>query len=248
MKRIFVVNWSILPLAMILPGPAAPESIPRDWAKLYVYKQENDHLNSLSGVPRIIFFGDSITKGWFLRSREFFSKGRVNRGIGGQTSSQLLLRFRQDVIDLHPEVVHIIAGTNDIAGNTGFMSQDYTQDNFRSMVELAHLHGIRVILGSIPPAESFPWRRSVVVGSRVTDLNRWLRCYASKAGATFADYWTVLNRAGWSLSDEGLTKDGVHPSRRGYELMQPLAEFAIRQALKGSADSRGASPKLGDCT
>ena len=141
----------------------------------------------------------------------------------------MLARFRQDVLDLEPRAVHIMAGTNDIAGNTGPTTPEQAQGNIRSMVELAHANGIRVILASIPPADHFPWRPGLETAPKIARLNAWLRRYAAETGATYADYWGALHEG--DALKPALTYDGVHPNDAGYRAMGPVAEAAIRAAL-----------------
>ncbi|WP_230480864.1 SGNH/GDSL hydrolase family protein [Sphingomonas sp. Leaf21] len=183
----------------------------------------------VTGPVTVVFMGDSITQGWFDKMPGFFTPGRVGRGIGGQTTTQMLLRFRQDVIDLKPQVVQIMAGTNDIAGNTGPMTPEQTEANIMSMAELARAHGIRVILASIPPADHFPWRPGLDTASRIAVLNGWLKDYARRTGATYADYWSALHDG--QATRASLTYDGVHPNEAGYTAMAPVAEAAIRSAM-----------------
>jgi lysophospholipase L1-like esterase len=215
------------------PAPASDEAetrLHRDWAWLARYAADDRAVGPTPGHPRVVFLGDSITQGWFDIDREFFTTGRIGRGIGGQTTPQMLVRFRQDVIDLHPDVVQIMAGTNDIAGNTGPMTDADTEGNVRSMVELAQANGIRVIIASIPPADQFPWRPGLETGEHIRRLNTWLRSYATKSGSTYADYWTALKGSGLGAR-AGLTKDHVHPTPMGYHVMDPVAEASIREAL-----------------
>jgi len=198
----------------------------RDFGWLDRYREANARV---TGPVTVVFMGDSITQGWFDMMPAFFTPGRYGRGIGGQTTPQMLLRFRQDVIDLHPQVVQIMAGTNDIAGNTGPMTPEQTQANLMSMAELAHAHGIRVILASIPPASHFAWRPRLDTATPIAAMNAWMKDYAARTGATYADYWSALHdgpalRATW-------TYDGVHPNTAGYAVMAPVAEAAIRSAL-----------------
>ncbi len=160
---------------------------------------------------------------------EFFKPGRVGRGISGQTTPQMLVRFRQDVIALRPAVVHIMAGTNDVAGNTGQTSDEDIHNHFRTMTELAQAHGIKVILASIPPAADFPCKPGLNPGARIQRLNSWLKAYAGRAGAVYADYWTATHD-GLGFR-KGLAYDGGHPSKEGYAAMAPVAESAIRRAL-----------------
>ena len=199
-----------------------------DWAWLGRYQGDNAALRPTGGA-RIVFIGDSITQGWIDKVPGFFREGRIDRGIGGQTTPQMLLRFRQDVIDLHPAAVQIMGGTNDIAGNTGPMTPEQTKANIMSMAELARANGIRVILASIPPAANFPWRPGLSTAPRIAAINAWLKDYAARTGATSADYGTALHDGDALRS--ALTYDGVHPNEAGYAAMAPVAERAIRDAL-----------------
>ncbi|WP_294391072.1 GDSL-type esterase/lipase family protein [uncultured Sphingomonas sp.] len=202
-----------------------------DWPFLARYGEENAKLVPTPDAPRIVFMGDSITEGWVSKADGFFTPGRIGRGIGGQTTPQMLARFRQDVIDLKPAVVHIMAGTNDIAGNTGPMTAEQTKGNIKSMVELAHANGIRVILASIPPADRFPWKPGLKTGEQIVALNRWLQAYAARAGCVYADYWGVLHAPGTLGMRDGLSSDHVHPTEAGYDVMAPVGERAIKAAL-----------------
>lgn len=205
------------------------ERVHNDWAWLARYRDANAKLVATPGTPRIVFMGDSITEGWVNTMPAFFRPGRIGRGISGQTTPQMLVRFRQDVIALKPDVVHIMAGTNDVAGNTGVTSDTEIQDNIRSMTELAQAHGIRVILASIPPAADFPWKKGLNPGPRIQRLNGWIRDYARRSGAVYADYWTATHDGlGFRA---GLAYDGVHPGEAGYSAMAPVADAAIRRAL-----------------
>lgn len=241
-----MIKLALLPLALLGALPAlaqaqddaakqraaqeAEQRLHQDWAWLGRYQAANAALPAPDRAhPRIVFLGDSITQGWFDMVPGFFTPGRIGRGIGGQTTPQMLLRFRQDVIDLHPAVVQIMAGTNDIAANTGPMTPEQTEANLMSMTELAQAHGIRVILASIPPAANFPWRPGLETAGKIAALNAWIKAYAARTGAVYADYWTALHdgpalRAQW-------TYDGVHPNQAGYAAMAPVAEAAIRAAL-----------------
>lgn len=208
----------------------AEERLHTDWAWLDRYREANAALPVGMARPRVVFIGDSITQGWFDMAPSFFTdNNRVGRGIGGQTTPQMVLRFRQDVIDLKPAVVQIMAGTNDIAGNTGPMTPDQSKANIMTMAELARAHGIRVILASIPPAANFPWRPSLETADKIVAMNRWLKAYAAQTGATYADYWAALHD-GKALR-ANLTYDGVHPNKAGYAVMGPVAEAAIRASL-----------------
>ena len=208
---------------------AREERMRMDPAGLAHYADENAKLAATPGVPRIIFMGDSITENWRRLVPGFFSASRLGRGISGQTTMQMLVRFRQDVIDLKPRVVQIMAGTNDIAGNTGPASDEAIENNIRSMTELAQAHGIRVVLASIPPAADFPWRKGLNPGPRIVRLNAWLKGYAAKSGAVYADYWSATHDG--LAFRAPLAMDGVHPNEAGYAVMAPVAEAAIRKAL-----------------
>ena len=203
-----------------------------DWAYLARYQDENAALIASGRKPDVVFMGDSITEGWQAKRPGFFTPARVNRGISGQTTPQMLVRFREDVIALHPRMVHIMAGTNDIAGNTGPMTADMTQANIASMVELAQASGVKVILASIPPANAFPWRPGLETIGKIAALNDWLRSYAASHGVVYADYWAAL-QDGHGGMKPGLAYDGVHPTEQGYDVMLPVAEAALTRAAGG---------------
>jgi lysophospholipase L1-like esterase len=202
----------------------------RDFGQLCRYAAQNASLRP--GEARIVFMGDSITDNWVNLDRGFFTQGRVDRGISGQTTAQMLVRFRQDVIELRPRAVHIMAGTNDIAGNTGAASLATVQGHIRSMAELAKAHGIRVILASIPPASSFPWSPGKRPAPQIRTINAWLAAYARANHFTFVDYHAAMADGEGGMKP-GLSTDGVHPSVEGYRVMRPLALAAIRATLGG---------------
>ncbi len=182
------------------------------------------------GEDRVVFFGDSITDGWHL-AEYFPGKPYINRGISGQTTPQMLVRFRADVINLHPKVVVILAGTNDIAGNTGPTTPEAIEDNFTSMCELARANNIRVVLASILPAYDYPWKPGMQPVDKIAALNTWLKTYAAANSAAYLDYYSALQDERHGLPAK-LSHDGVHPNPAGYAIMQPLAEQAIADALK----------------
>ncbi len=196
-----------------------------DWAQLGRYRAANA---ALTAPVKVVFFGDSITDAWEHNGGSFFpGKPYVNRGISGQTTPQMLVRFRQDVVDLHPQTVVILAGTNDIAGNTGPSTQEMIQDNFKSMTEIAKANGIRVILASVTPAAGYPWRPSVTgVAQAIESLNAWIKGYCATEKLTYLDYWTAMAGPDGGMKP-GISKDGVHPNAAGYAIMQPMAEMAI---------------------
>jgi lysophospholipase L1-like esterase len=182
---------------------------------------------------RIVFFGDSITRNW-QADRDFFGGDRIGRGISGQTTTQMRARFAADVIALHPRIVHIMGGTNDIAGNGGPVTLEMIEANLRAMAEKARAHGIRVIFGAVLPAARFPWRPDIDPKPRIRALNGWLRTYARRHKGVYADYHGALDDGHESLSRE-ISTDGVHPNAAGYALMRPVAEAAIGQAWEMTA-------------
>jgi lysophospholipase L1-like esterase len=223
---------SVLIAAALFFGLAANLSAQEDWANLGRYCAENERLRQSGRRPDIVFLGDSITEGWINKQPEFFRENRVNRGIGGQTTPQMLLRFRADVVDLHPKLVQIMAGTNDIAGNTGPMTDQMTEENFKSMVDLARINGIKVIIAAIPPAANFPWRPGLETNQHIQRFNRWLKAFAKAKRLVYADYWSALQDGQGGLRAEWAV-DGVHPNELGYQAMAPVAEAAMRSAGLG---------------
>lgn len=214
----------------------------RDWPALARYRQANAALSKpAAGESRIVFMGDSITDAWQQQARygRFFeNKSYVDRGISGQTTPQMLVRFRPDVIALQPKAVVILAGTNDIAGNTGPATDEEIEGNLASMSELAQAHGIKVILASITPISAYhvPDSRSVPQTtvrpmSRIKAINAWLEKYARERGHVYLDYFSSLvDESGVLKAD--LSEDDLHPNAKGYAIMGPLAEAAIAKALK----------------
>jgi lysophospholipase L1-like esterase len=202
--------------------------VTRDWAQLCRYHRDNA---ALRGQPvSVVFMGDSITDGWIQGDPDFFKEGRVDRGIGGQTTPQMLVRFREDVIALKPKAVHIMAGTNDIAGNTGAATMETVLGNIQGMAELARANGIKVILASVPPAASFPWSPDKRPAPQIAAMNAWIKRYAEAQGFTYVDYHPVLASADGAMKP-GLATDGVHPTPAGYAAMRPVALAAIRRTL-----------------
>ena len=205
-----------------------------DWPGLRRYRDDNARAGAPApGEQRVVFYGDSITDAWGRRQGSTFFPGKpsyLNRGISGQTTAQMVVRFRQDVIDLHPAAVLILAGTNDIAGNTGIATVEMIEDNFRSMTELAQTNHIKVILASILPVSKYPWRRGLEPADKVRTLNAWLKNYAQANGATYLDYYSALTNDQGGMNPN-LASDGVHPTAAGYTIMAPLAQKAIDQTL-----------------
>ena len=209
-----------------------------DFGELARYRDENARLKPPApGEKRVVFFGDSITDFWPL-AEYFPGKPYINRGISGQTTSQMLVRFRQDVIALQPKVVVILAGTNDIAGNTGPMRLGDIEANYSSLAELAGANGIKVVVSSVLPIHNYtPQSQELFAGrspERILEFNRWLSAYSAGHGCIYLDYFNSIVDARGLLRRE-LAEDGLHPNKDGYKIMAPLAEAAIQRALEGAA-------------
>ena len=204
-----------------------------DWADLNRYKEENLKIGlPLPDENRVVFMGNSITQGWIEADPDFFiGKSYINRGISGQTTPQMLVRFRPDVVNLKPKVVVILAGTNDIAGNTGPSSIEMIEDNIASMVEIAKSNNIKVVLCSVLPANDFPWKPGLEPAQKIVDLNKWIKNYAEKNEIIYIDYFTPMSDQRNGLKKE-YSEDGVHPNLAGYKVMEPLVEKAIEKALR----------------
>jgi lysophospholipase L1-like esterase len=205
----------------------------QDWANLNRYRAANAALPApAASENRVVFLGDSITDGWHLT--EFFpGKPYINRGISGQTTPQMLLRFRADVIDLKPKAVVLLAGTNDIAGNTGPITVPEIEGNITSIAELARTNGIALVLASVLPAFDYPWRPGMEPVEKIAALNQWMKSYAAAHGLVYLDYYSAMQDERHGLPP-ALSKDGVHPTAAGYAVMAPLAEKAIAAALAAS--------------
>lgn len=204
----------------------------QDWANLNRFKEDNKTILPVqANEDRVVFMGNSITQGWIDRVPDFFAnRPYINRGIGGQTTPQMLLRFRQDVIQLQPKVVVILAGTNDIAGNTGPSTLEMIEDNIHSMAELAQAHGIQVVLCSVLPAYDYPWRSGLEPAPKIIELNKRIKQYAETHGAVYCDFFTPMADERDGLPKE-LSEDGVHPNLAGYAIMGSIVEEAISKAL-----------------
>lgn len=206
----------------------------QDWANLNRFKDDNAKLLvPIFDENRIVFMGNSITEGWGEICPDFFfDKPYINRGIGGQTTPQMLIRFRADVINLKPKIVIILAGTNDIAGNTGPSSLEMIADNIFSMAELAKANGIKVILSSVLPVFDYPWAKGLSPNKKIHVLNEMIKTYATtNFGIIYLDYFSAMVDKRNGLMKE-LTHDGVHPNETGYKVMEPLVEQAILKALQ----------------
>jgi len=206
----------------------------QDWANLKKYSADNEQLKSELSGNTVIFMGNSITEGWVNANPEFFSDNNyIGRGISGQTSPQMLIRFMPDVVDLHPKAVVILAGTNDIAGNTGFSSVKMITNNIKAMAQLAVANDIKVILCSVLPVFDYPWRKGLKPVDKIEETNQWLKEYALENGHIYLDYFSEMADEKQGLKKE-FSEDGVHPNHKGYSVMAPLAKTAIQKALNQS--------------
>ncbi|MGI4732416.1 MAG: SGNH/GDSL hydrolase family protein [Janthinobacterium lividum] len=203
----------------------------RDFGQLCRYAAANRDLTASRRPVRVVFMGDSITDNWMGLSKGFWAEGRVDRGISGQTTPQMLVRFRADVLDLHPQAVQIMAGTNDIAGNSGAATMETVEGNIRTMAELARAHGVKVLLASVPPASAFPWSPEKRPTPQIAAMNAWLQSYAGANGFTYVDYFAALADSQGAMRP-GLSSDGVHPTAAGYAVMEPIARAAIARTLR----------------
>ena len=209
----------------------------KDWSYLFeTYRSANRQLPPPApGESRVVFMGDSITENWGAKNNQdlgesFPGKPYLNRGISGETSPQMLVRFRQDAVDLRPAAVVILAGTNDIAGNSGPMELGDTEANLQSMSDLAAANGIRVVLCSVLPAKAFTWNPGINPSAKIVELNRWIRQYAQSRGFPYVDYYDAMVDVDGGLKRE-LSADGVHPNGKGYAVMAPLVQAGIEAAL-----------------
>jgi len=232
--RSHILRWTTSALLVLgMRGLDAQAPSPTDWANLARYRDANAQLAAPApGENRVVFMGNSITEGWAkLFDTLFAGKPYIGRGISGQTTPQMLLRFRQDVVALHPKVVVILGGTNDIAGNTGPSTIEMIEDNLASMAEIAQANGIRVVLVSVLPVADYPWKRGLDPAPKIVALNAWMKAYAARAGAVYLDLHTPMADERQGMRAD-LASDGVHPTARGYALMAPLTEAAIQEALR----------------
>jgi len=203
----------------------------RDYGQLCRYHAANAALRSAGQPVRVVFFGDSITDNWLKGDPSLFAPGIVDRGISGQTTTQMLIRFREDVNALHPRAVHIMAATNDIAGNTGASTLEIVEGNIQTMAEQARAHGIRVMLASTLPAAAFPWSPDKRPAPTIVAFNNWLRDYAAHNGFLYVEYYAALADAAGGMKP-GLSSDGVHPTPQGYAVMRPIAIAAVARVSR----------------
>lgn len=224
---------ALLPLAIAatpaLADMETAEQMKTDFPWLARYAKDNAALIASGKPVGTVFMGDSITEGWQSKHPAYFANtNHVCRGISGQTTPQMVLRMMADVVHLKPRAVHIMAGTNDIAGNTGPMTPEQTQDNLTMMTEVAKAAGIHVLLASIPPSAAFPWRPGLAVTEPIRALNRWIEGYAKRSGATWVDYTPALATAAGGMKP-GMAMDGVHPTAEGYAVMESVLNPVVRR-------------------
>lgn len=205
----------------------------QDWPNLKRYEAENEALIApTSKEKRVVFMGNSITEGWKTEHPDFFSTNNyICRGISGQTTPQMLIRFRQDVIELQPKVVVILAGTNDIAGNTGLSTLDMIMNNLKSMAELAIENNIRVVLSSVLPAYDYPWKKGLKPNIKIPALNAMIKRYCTEKNIVYLDYFSDMKDDKNGMIAE-YTTDGVHCTSKGYDKMESFVLPAIQKALK----------------
>lgn len=211
----------------------ADDPLRTDWANLAKYRDANAALPPPApGENRVVFIGNSITESWTPYFPTMFpGKAYIDRGISGQTTPQMLVRFRADVIALHPRVVVILGGTNDIAGNTGPSTLEMIEDNLASMAELARTNGIAVVMSSVTPVRDYPWKPGLHPAQKIIALNAWMKDYAATHGDIYVDYHSAMTDPDGGMRSE-LSPDGVHPNEAGYRIMARLVEQAIGDALR----------------
>lgn len=228
--KLHIMKNAIYTTAFLLSSLAASA---QDWPNIKRYEEANSAIKPLAnGEKRVVYMGDSITDFWINNDSTFFKNNNYyDRGISGQTTGQMLLRFREDVVNLKPAVVVILAGINDIAENNGPSKLEDVAGNIFSMAELAKAHNIKVVLASVLPAAAFPWRPAINPVEKVKALNEMIQAYAKKNNIVYLDYFTAMadDKRGLPAT---LSKDGVHPNLEGYKMMEPLAKKAIAQALQ----------------
>jgi lysophospholipase L1-like esterase len=224
------------PVAELTPAQIATmQARLADWPQLARYRAANAALPAPApGEQRVVFYGDSITDAWARPSNSatfFPGKNYIGRGISGQTTPQMLVRFQQDVVALHPAAVVLLAGTNDLAGNTGLSTLEMIENNIRSMADIARANGIRFVLGSVLPVSDYKWRPGLEPAAKVREVNAWMKQFAEERGLVYVDYYTALANEQGGMR-EGTSSDGVHPTPMGYGVMMPIAQAGVDKALK----------------
>lgn len=203
----------------------------RDWPDLCVHQRDNAALMAAGTRPLAVFIGDSVTQYWGRHDPAFFGPGIVNRGVAGQTSPQVLVRFTADALALKPRIIHVLVGLNDITGARGPSRPDDYRNNLTAMVELARASKVRLILGAVPPARSEGWANGTSPTARIRETNQWLRALAEREGLVFADYWSAMAAPDGTMRKE-LADDGVHPNAAGYAVMANVARGALAEAAR----------------
>ena len=229
----FALVFTFIAMANNSDAQPSDQQLRTDWANLAKYRDANSRLTPpAKNENRVVFMGNSITEGWQRYFPTMFAgKPYINRGIGGQTTPQMLVRFHPDVVALKPRVVVILAGTNDIAGNTGPSTLEMIEDNLASMAEIASANGIKVVLSSVLPVYDYPWKPGLEPAPKIIALNKWMKDYAKKHRAIYLDYHSAMADVRGGMRSE-LASDGVHPTEAGYRVMAPLVEQAIEKALR----------------
>jgi len=232
------MNLKPLLIALLLTLACSQKINSQDWnefANTRRYDKANLELKlHTKANNRVVFMGNSITEGWIQMRPDFFdNRDYINRGIGGQTTPQMLLRFRQDVVDLKPKVVVILAGTNDIAGNSGYISLEAIISTIKSMAEIANANDIKVIISSILPAIDYPWKPGLDPASKIITINKALKVFSEENNFIYLDYYTAMvdDKGGLKVPEYTTANDLVHPNKDGYLVMEKLAEIAINKAL-----------------
>ncbi len=232
------MNLKPLLIALLLTLACSQKINSQDWnefANTSRYDKANLELKlHATANNRVVFMGNSITEGWVQMRPDFFdNRDYINRGIGGQTTPQMLLRFRQDVVDLNPKVVVILAGTNDIAGNSGYISLEAIISTIKSMAEIANANDIKVIISSILPAIDYPWKPGLDPASKIITINKALKVFSEENNFIYLDYYSAMvdDKGGLKVPEYTTANDLVHPNKDGYLVMEKLAEIAINKAL-----------------
>ena len=232
------MNLKPLLIALLLPLACSQKINSQDWnefANTSRYDKANLELKlHTKANKRVVFMGNSITEGWVQMRPDFFdNRDYINRGIGGQTTPQMLLRFRQDVVDLNPKAVIILAGTNDIAGNSGYISLEAIISTIKSMAEIANANEIKVIISSILPAIDYPWKPGLDPASKIITINKALKVFSEENNFIYLDYYSAMvdDKGGLKVPEYTTANDLVHPNKDGYLVMEKLAEIAINKAL-----------------
>jgi len=232
------MNLKPLLIALLLILACSQKINSQDWnefANTSRYDKANLELKlHATANNRVVFMGNSITEGWVQMRPDFFdNRDYINRGIGGQTTPQMLLRFRQDVVDLNPKVVVILAGTNDIAGNSGYISLEAIISTIKSMAEIANANDIKVIISSILPAIDYPWKPGLDPASKIITINKALKVFSEENNFIYLDYYSAMvdDKGGLKVPEYTTANDLVHPNKDGYLVMEKLAEIAINKAL-----------------